>query len=140
MTQVEMGFSEKGSALPGLGRRAAQWLDARDLSPAEIAVRAQVDKRDVWRLLNEGQCGPRMWDALARAFGWDFIESVMEPAVGADPITARERQLAQRQAEVAAIHARLERERAARGAEDRGGLRVVDRDGSLQRPPLGVGG
>lgn len=60
---------------------------------------------------------------LASAYGWDFIEQVMTPAVGADPITAREREIEHEKREIAAREARLRRLRAS--VEDRAVLRMV---------------
>ena len=51
---------------------------------------ANLDVRTARSVL-EGSCGVRGFDALASAYGWDFIESVMTPVVGDDPIAALEK-------------------------------------------------
>ena len=60
---------------------------------------------------------------LASAYGWDFIESVMTPVVGDDPIAALEKEIENEKRGIAAREARLERLRAC--VEDRGRLRSV---------------
>jgi len=100
-------------ALPHLGERVRSFLEPMRLSEKELAIRAGIDVRTA-RSAKEGSCGPLTFDALARAFGWDFIEQVMTPCVGADPLTAREAELERHMAEAAAVQARLERERAVR--------------------------
>ena len=102
------------------GERVAAWVEDHmrltGSGVGEVAFRIKADKRDVRRLLADRSCGPRLEDALAAYFGWDFIEDVMTPVVGADPLTAREIELETRRAQAAAVHARLERERVARAA------------------------
>jgi type II secretory pathway component PulM len=115
-----LGFTVKKDSFPARGERIARWLEAymaeQGLSVGEIAFKLKADKRDVRRLLAERSCGPRLNDDLEAAFGWDFIEAVATPVVGADPITARERAIEQRLAQAAALHERVERERAVRAA------------------------
>jgi len=112
-----------------LGERVAAWLRHQRLTAKEVAVAAALDVRTA-RTVLEGSCGVRALDALAKVYGWEFIEAVMTPAVGADPLTARERDLARRQAEAAALHARIERERAVRAgtlvSEDHRAVRSLD--------------
>jgi len=60
----------------------------------------------------EGSCGVRAFDALSAAYGWDFIESIMTPVVGTDPIAALEREIENEKREIAAREARLDRLRA----------------------------
>jgi len=124
---------------PARGERIATWVEAHmaahGLSVGELAFKVRADKRDIRRLLHERSCGPRLNDDLERVFGWDFIEQVATPVVGADPVTARERDLERRQAEVSAIHARLIRERNARASE--GAVSVVR--GRRVVPALQVG-
>jgi len=125
-------FGANRRPLPHLGERVRTFLAPLGLSEKELAIRASIDVRTA-RSAKEGSCGPSTFDALAGAFGWDFIEQVMTPCVGADPLAAREAELEQRLAEAAAVHARLERERAARRAVGRGD----DRADLLPGPRLG---
>lgn len=116
MKGVAVGFSVKKSALPTRGERVAAWiereLDRRGMTISELAFMARVDKRDLHRLMNDRSIGWRLEDDLAAFFGWDFTEAVMTPVHGADPTTARERELEQRLAQAAALHERIERDRA----------------------------
>lgn len=113
-----MGFTAQNDRFPARGERIAAWVERymaeNGLSVGELAFRVKADKRDIRRLLNDRSCGPRLNDDLEAAFGWDFIEQVATPVVGADPITAREREVEQRLAQAAALHARVEREREVR--------------------------
>jgi hypothetical protein len=141
MGQAAMDFFGDCSELSGhLGLRVARWLKARSVKPADLVQRAGLDKRSAASVL-EGHCGPRAWDALSAAFGWDMIEAVMAPVVGADPIAAREAELEARLAAAAALHARLERERTARAGV--GSLRpvvqLVAGTDSVSPAPLGGG-
>lgn len=106
-----------------LGERIALWAKARNLGTKEIAMKARLDVRTA-RAVLEGGAGGQVFDRLSEAYGWDFIEHVMTPVVGADPITAREREIEHERREIAAREARLQRLRAA-VSEDRAGLRVV---------------
>mgnify|MGYP000907498617 FL=1 len=89
---------------------------------ANTAMSANLDVRTARSVL-EGSCGVRGFDALASAYGWDFIESVMTPVVGDDPIAALEKEIENEKRGIAAREARLERLRAC--VEDRGRLRSV---------------
>lgn len=112
-----MDRSDRVSRAPRGARVAAatrQFMEARGLGIGELAFAAQVDKRDLRRLLNDESCGHRLEDDLAAYFGWDFTEHVMSAVHGADPLTARESELARQLAEAAALQARIERERAVR--------------------------
>lgn len=145
MGQAMVGFSNRNDRLPSRGERVAVWvqhhMDMSGVSLCELAFRIKADKRDLRRLLTEASCGHRLEDCLAAYFGWDFVEAVMTPAIGADPITARERELEARRAQAAAIHARLERDRAARSfAPPTGGLGdEQDRTNVVRHPRLGFG-
>ena len=129
-----MGITVKGDSFPGRGERVAQFVEAQmrltGVQVNELAFRVRADSRDLRRLLNDRSCGSRLEDCLAAYFGWLFVEEVMTPVIGADPITARERELEARRAQAAAIHARLERDRAVR--------RELDRAAELARPCVGV--
>jgi hypothetical protein len=135
MAEPAQGFVGENDHVPAFGRRVAEALGAqmraRLMGVAEVAIWARCDKRDVRRLLSEQVCGWRLFECLAEAFGWDFVESVMTPVVGADPVTAREKELAAHEAQVAALHARLQRERSCRsarvgvGSGQGGGIRLL---------------
>jgi hypothetical protein len=116
-----MGFSAKNATVPARGARVAAWvqgeLDRSGRTVGELAFAARVDKRDLRRLLSPPHsCGHRLEDDLAAYFGWDFTEAVMTPVHGADPTTARERELEQRLSQAAALHERVVRERALHAA------------------------
>lgn len=141
-----MGFSVQSDQLPSRGQRVAAWVEAHmratGISVSELAFKAQVDKRDLRRLLSEPHsCGWRLEDDLAALFGWDFIEAVMTPVIGADPVTAKEREIEARLAEAAALHTRLEREREVRSGEAARAprLHLVGGAMGVQSPPLGGG-
>jgi type II secretory pathway component PulM len=125
----------KMNRYPARGERIAPWVEAymraNGLSVGELAFKVKADKRDLQRLIKDRSCGPRLNDALEEALGWEFIEEVATPVVGADPITAREREVEQRLAQAAALHARVERERAVRTAASPG-LALVERGQALQ--------
>ena len=121
---MAMHFHGGDAELLHLGERVAEWARERKLTAKEVALAARLDLRTARSVL-EGSCGVRAFDGLARAYGWDFLEHVMTPAVGADPITAREREIEHEKREIAAREARLDRLRQARGASDRSGLRMV---------------
>ena len=120
MTGIAVGFTVESDRVPARGERIACWLERYmaefGLGVGELAFKVKADKRDIRRLLNDRSCGPRLNDDLEAAFGWDFIEQVAAPVVGADPITARERELERQLAQVAALQARVDRDRAARAA------------------------
>lgn len=125
-----MGFSDRNDTFPARGERIACWVEnymrAHGISVSELAFRVKADKRDIRRLINDRSCGPRLNDDLEAAFGWDFVEQVATPVVGADPLSAREAELERHLAEAAAVHARIQRERAARSAPSGvGGGRAV---------------
>ena len=141
MNGMGLGFMARNDRKPARGEapprgeRIAAWVEsymrANGMGVSEIAFLIGADKRDVRRLIADRSCGPRLNDLLEAAFAWDFIETVATPVVGADPITAREVELAQRLAEAAAVHARLERERAARAAA--AGVAAVARTAPVPR-------
>lgn len=124
MAQALAGFMDQKVTFPDRGERVALWVEKHmqtaGLGLTELAFRVGADKRDLQRLLRERSCGHRLEDRLAAHFRWDFVEQVMTPVIGADPLTAREAELETRMAEAAAIHARLERERAVRAAHGPG--------------------
>jgi hypothetical protein len=138
-------FGTNRRPLPHLGERVRSFLAPLGLTEKELAIRANIDVRTA-RSAKEGSCGPATFDALAEAFQWEFIEAVMTPVVGADPLTAREAQLERHMAEAAAIQARLERERAVRARHRAGmpdpypasalrGVQLGRTSGSEDQPP-----
>lgn len=124
----------------------AAWLEAQGWKASGLVMRTGLDKRDAQRVL-DGSCGVRAFDRLARAFGWPFLEAVMSPVVGADPLTALENEIERERTEIAAREARLANLRSAhraRGAVGAGGLRLVGEEGwswasSRRRRPGDVG-
>jgi hypothetical protein len=118
MRELAVGFVVKNDRFPARGERIATWVEnymqRNGLGVGELAFRVGADKRDIRRLITDRSCGPRLNDDLEAAFGWDFIEQVATPVVGADPISAREAELERHIRQVEALHARIERERAAR--------------------------
>lgn len=120
MNGIAVGIMYQKVNLPPRGERVALFVGAqlksRGMSVSELAFAAGVDKRDLQRLLRDKSCGWRLEDDLAAFFGWDFTEAVMTPVHGADPTTAREIELEQRLAEAAALHERVQRDRALRTA------------------------
>lgn len=141
------GFMSKTVRYPARGERIAAWVEAymreRGLGVGELAFRVKADKRDLNRLLRDRSCGPRLNDALEEAFQWDFIEQVATPVVGADPITAREKELACERSELAARELHLQRLRAAdraRSSAPDGVLRLVGDEDRSWASPLGIVG
>lgn len=136
MTGQGLHVLERKSQLLRGGRRVAPRLiaemTARGVSAKELAQqltmwaaqdpqnRQSVDYRTIQNAMS-GSCGLETYFALAGFFGWEFAEEILTPVIGADPITAREAELERHKAQVAAIHARLERERSARSAASRVG-------------------
>ena len=144
MNLSTVGCMDRSDNFPARGERVAAWVERyiadRGLGIGELAFQANVDKRDLRRLLNPPHnCGWRLEDSLAAFFGWDFTEAVMTPVHGADPTTARERELETRLSQAAALHARIERERALRTATAPR-LALVERAPALPGSPPRRGG
>jgi hypothetical protein len=135
MSEAMAGFYGEIPRLSHLGSRVAKWLEAHGYKASAVAIQTGLDKRDAQRVV-EGSCGPRAFDRLAQAFGWPFLEAVMAPVVGADPLTALENEIERERNEIAARESRLARlrsARSARGAVVDGGLRLVlEEDGSFR--------
>lgn len=139
MKAITMHYHGDDAGLLHLGERVCAWLRERRLTAKEVALAARLDVRTA-RGLFEGSCGVRAFDSLATTYGWSMIEAVMTPAVGVSPLDAKEAELAQRIHESAALHARVERERAVSAALDdaRGpALRVVAGEVVVRDAPLG---
>lgn len=137
-----MGFSGNFPRLSDhLGERVSIWLEAEGFTAKTLVLRTGLDKRDAQRVL-DGSCGTRAWDRLAATFGWPFIEAVMTPVVGDDPITAREREIDRERSEIAAREARLDRLRAvtlAAEAGRSGSLRLVAEEDRSWAAQDGIG-
>lgn len=118
MAEVAVGIMSQKVNFPARAERVARateyFMRVRGLSVGEVAFAAQVDKRDLQRLLRDRSCGSRLEDDLAAYFGWDFTEMVMTPIHGADPTSAREAEIARHLQQAAALSARVARDRAAR--------------------------
>lgn len=149
MTGKGMHVLERKSQVMRGGRRVAPRLraemEALGVSAKELAIlvrawarqdaanRQALDYRTIQNAM-AGSCGLETYFTLSGYFGWDFIEEVQAPVVGNDPLAAREADLERHLAEAAAIHARLQRERAARSSPSGLGrgpdlLAVQDRGG-----------
>lgn len=131
MAYAELHVLERKSPVVRGGRRVAPALraemEARGATAKELADeiklwarhdpihRQAVDYRTIQKAM-DGQCALETFFTLAGFFGWDFGEQVLTPVIGADPLTAREVELEQRLASAAALHARVERDRALRAA------------------------
>lgn len=106
----------------------ARGLTAKELSlrmrvwaAADPANRWAVEYRTIQNAADGTACALDTYLALSGYFGWDFVERIQTPIHGADPIAAREAELERQLSQVAALQARLERERALRAGAS-GGL------------------
>lgn len=131
MTRGALHVLERKSELVRGGRRVAPLLRTemgeRGLSAKELATeitawarldptnRQPLDYRTIQNAM-DGSCALETYFTLAGYFGWNFVEAVQTPVIGADPVSAREAELARHQTQVEAIHARLQRDRASRTA------------------------
>lgn len=132
MPQTGMHVLERGSqSVRGAGRVAPllrREMESRGLSAKELAFalkawaaqdpanRWALDYRTVQHAAAGTACALDTYLVLAGFFGWDFVESVQTPIRGADPTTDREAEIEAQLTAVAALQARLERDRAARSA------------------------
>jgi hypothetical protein len=130
MTHAEKHVLVRGYlSLRGIGRVAQQLrgaMEARSLSAKELAMRLKswaaedpvnrwpVDFRTIQNAMQGQTCTLDTYLALSGFFGWDWVESIQAPIHGADPLTSREREVARQLSQVAALQARVERDRAAR--------------------------
>ncbi len=117
----------------------ARGLTAKELSlrmrvwaAADPANRWAVEYRTIQNAADGTACALDTYLALSGFFGWDFVERIQTPIHGADPITAREAELERQLCQVAALQARLERERALRAGAPGGA-------GGLAGEPVGRG-
>jgi hypothetical protein len=118
-SQVAYGAQRVASAL-----RAE--MEARGLSAKELAYelklwaaedpanRWALDYRTIQNAAAGTACALDTYLPLSGYFGWDWVESIQTPIHGADPLAAREAQLARQLAQVAALQARVERDRTLR--------------------------
>jgi hypothetical protein len=130
MSLVEMHVLERGSQPLRGARRIAPLLraemDALGLSAKELAARLRewaaedpsnrwpVDYRVIQHAMLGTACALDTYLAFAGFFGWDFSERVQTPIHGVDPLSAREAEVVRQQHQVAALQARVERDRALR--------------------------
>jgi hypothetical protein len=110
-------ITDKNDNLPAFGERAAEFVETYlrehpGLSSGELAFRLKADKRDLRRLLNDKSIGKPLEERLHAYFGRIFGEAVYGCLWGDGP-SAREQELAQERANIAARRERLERERPA---------------------------
>jgi hypothetical protein len=109
-----------------VGERLRVEMEACGLSAKELAAalrvwaqadpahRWPVDYRTIQHAMAGTACALDTYLALSGFFGWDFVESVQTPIRGADPLTDREAEVERQLTQVAALQARVERERALR--------------------------
>jgi hypothetical protein len=132
MSLTELHVLERGSqVVRGAGRVAlllraameARGLTAKELdrqlrlwAAADPANRWPVDYRTIQHAMHGTACALDTYLALSGFFGWDWVETLQTPIHGADPFTAREQELERRLRSAAALHERVERERALRTA------------------------
>lgn len=138
MTFAEQHVLERGyQPLRGPARVAPLLrleMDERGISAKELAMllkswaksdpanRWAVDYRTIQHAMAGTACALDTYLALSGFFGWDFTENVQTPIHGADPLTAREAEVERQLTQIAALQARVERDRALRG-----------------QPPVGLG-
>jgi hypothetical protein len=97
-------------------------MQLRSWAAQDPRNRWPVDYRTIQNAAAGVACTLDTYLALSSYFGWDFIENVQTPIHGADPCSAREAEVERQLNQVAALQARVDRDRALRG-----------------RPPLGLG-
>lgn len=104
-------------------------MDVRNLTAKELAMQMRawavedpanrwaLDYRTIQHAMLGTACALDTYLALSGFFGWDFIETVQTPIHGADPVSAREAEVARQLVQVAALQARVERARALRSGK-----------------------
>lgn len=143
MTYVGLHVLERGyQTVRGIARVAARLreeMEERRITAKELAFemrswagddlanRWALDYRTIQNAAQGTACALDTYLALAGFFGWDFSEAVQTPIHGADPLTAREAEVAKQLAQVSALQARVERERALRPRPSLGLGRVARR-------------
>lgn len=148
MTFAELHVLERESqrvrGAPRVASALRAEMDARKLSAKELALLmrawASEDSRNRWALdyrtiqhaMAGTACALDTYLALAGFFGWDFSETIQTPIHGADPLSAREAEVARQLNQVAALQARVELDRALRTRSPLG-------LGFLARRPAAIG-
>lgn len=101
-------------------------MEARAVSAKELAYQIKlwaaedpanrwpVDYRTIQHAAAGTACALDTYLTLSGFFGWDWVEEVQVPIHGADPLEEREARVARQLAQVAALQARVERDRALR--------------------------
>lgn len=141
MTYAGVHVLERGhQTLRGPGRVAPMLraeMEARGCSAKELAHelrlwaaedpanRWAVDYRTIQHAAAGTACALDTYLTLSGFFGWDWVEEIQTPIHGADPLTAREAKLARQLAQVAALQARVERDRTLRSQAPDGLGRVA---------------
>lgn len=118
-------------------------MEARGLTAKELAYelklwagddpanRWALDYRTIQHAAAGTACALDTYLTLSGYFGWDWVEEVQTPIHGADPLTAREAQVARQLAQVAALQARVERDRSLRSQAPIGLGRMARESASL---------
>lgn len=129
--------------------RLREEMDARGLTAKELAMhmrgwagedpahRWALDYRTIQHAMLGTACALDTYLALAGFFGWDFIESVQSPIHGADPLSAREAEVVRQLTQVAALQARVERDRALRAQTSPRVVRLARRPSEDGTWPIG---
>ena len=104
-------MEERGLTAKELALQMKAW------ARSDPANRWAVEYRTIQNAADGTACALDTYLALSGFFGWDFVERLQTPIHGADPITAREIELAQQLAQVAALQNRVERARALRSED-----------------------
>jgi hypothetical protein len=109
------------------GEMKGRGLTAKELSRAVgLATPYSLDYRTIQNAMG-GTCSLDTFMILAAFFGWDFADIVLERRLG-DRLASLERRIDQERAQMAALDARIAREREARKAGQAvagGALRLV---------------
>lgn len=132
MPQTRMHVLEREfQPVRGAGRIAPllrREMDERGVSAKELAFemkawakqdpanRWALDFRTIQNAAAGTACALDTYLALSGFFGWDFVENVLTPIRGADPLADREAEVERQLRQVAALQARVERDRELRTA------------------------
>lgn len=134
MTEAGLHVMERNNRVLRARFRVARELEKLNKTAKEIsnevwwATEERVDYRTIQNAAAGIACSLDTYDALVGTYGWNFDREVMTPRVGADPIAALEREIANERAEIAARERELERLKAAGRARESvagGQLRLV---------------
>lgn len=132
MAQLGTHVLERGSQPVRGAARVAPLLrremEERHLSAKELAFemrawatqdpanRWAVDYRTIQHAAAGNACALDTYLALVGFLGWDFAEDVQTPIRGADPLADREAEIEAQRTQIAALQARVERDRQVRAA------------------------